>query len=469
MKKLLMYGTNTLISILLVLGIFILIIAFSADNHKRYDLTEEKRFTLDDKSIKIAKSLGQDLNITVFYNKGSGFKEKAEMLLKQYEIQSKKIVVKYYDSNTHIVQAREMGLTDPDTIVLKSGLRKELLTSTDEETFSNAILKVTQAGQATIGFVLGHGEKKTEGNEADSYSAVVESMKKENYKIVPINLSGENAIPSETNLIVIAGPKVPFAESEIQKLKKFVEGGGALMVMLEPSKTEDDEKLLKFLSEYGIEMPNKVIIDTLGLQFLGNPFVVLGAMGLYGNSPIVKDFNLNSSFLLTRPVEPSKTQPDGVKWEPLLKTMPAPKSYARSLSEFQKEVSEKDVVYKQGSDTPGPFNVGAVATIPVKTQPEATPAAGGEKKSKDARMVVFGNVNFATNAYVATQGNRNLFLNCISWLAQNDNLISIRKADTKFSPLTLDEKQKGIIFQTCVLLMPLMIILAGVFMLWRKR
>ncbi len=474
MKKQLMYGTNTIISILLVLGIFILIIAYSTDNHKRYDMTEQKRFTLDDKSIKLVQSLKQDLNVTVFFNKGSGFRERTEMLMKQYELNSKKVIVRYMDTNSHIVKAKELGLTDPDTVVLQSGMRKEMLTNVDEESFTNAILKVTQAGQSTIGFVLGHGERKIEGTEADAFTGVVESMKKENYKIVPINLSGENPIPSDTNLIIIAGPKVPFADSEIKNLQKFVDGGGALFVMLEPSNSNEDEKLIQFISQYGLEIPNKVIVDSLGLQFMNNPFVVLGAVGLYGNNPIVKDFNLNTSFFLTRPIEMGKNIPAGVVWEPLLKTMPAPKSYARSMKELPKEVSEKDLAYKKDSDMPGPFNIGAATVLPLKGQEQTKPESaatpeGDQQKKQGARLVVMGNVNFASNTYFATQGNRNLFQNCVSWLSQNENLISIRKADTKFSPLMLDEKQKAIIWKTTIIIMPLMIILAGVLMLWRKR
>jgi ABC-type uncharacterized transport system involved in gliding motility auxiliary subunit len=473
MKKQLMYGSNTVISILLVLGIFILIVAFSADNHKRYDMTEEKRFTLDDKSIKLAQSLGQDLEVQVFFNKGSGFKERTEMLLKQYELYSKKILVRYVETNSHIVQAKELGLTDPDTVVLKSGKRKELLTNVDEESFTNAIIKVTQAGQASVGFVLGHGERKIDGTEADAFSGAAESMKKENYKITPVNLSGENAIPEDTNLLIIAGPKVPFADSEIEKLKKYVGNGGALLVMLEPSKTSDDEKLVKFLGEYGIDTPNKVIVDMLGMQFLKNPFVVLGALGLYGNHAIVKDFNLNTVYLLTRPIELAKTVPEGIKWEPLAKTMEAPKSFARSLDQFPSEISDKELMFRKDSDTPGPFNIAAAAVIPSKGQEEkkdsaATPGEA-EKKPTGSRMVVFGNVNFASNNFISTQGNRSMFLNCVSWLTQNESLISVRKTDTKFSPLTLDEQQKKIIWTTTILMMPLIIILAGILMLWRKK
>ena len=41
-------------------------------------------------------------------------------------------------------------------------------------------------------------------------------------------------------------------------------------------------------------------------------------------------------------------------------------------------------------------------------------------------MVVIGDSDFAANSVLGVQGNRDLFLNTVNWLAQQENLIAIR-------------------------------------------
>lgn len=55
----------------------------------------------------------------------------------------------------------------------------------------------------------------------------------------------------------------------------------------------------------------------------------------------------------------------------------------------------------------GPVPIAAVATIDFAIEPK-----------KSAKLVVFGDVDFASNAYLNLSGNSDLFLNTVSWLAE---------------------------------------------------
>ncbi|MCD4783476.1 MAG: GldG family protein [Candidatus Eremiobacteraeota bacterium] len=463
MKRFFKYGANAVITILLVLGILIFAILISKEHYKRFDLTENKRFTLDDKSVSVVKNLKKDVDITVFY-KGRNFKESSVNLLDQFKYYSKMLNVKYLETNRNPLAARDYGLVDPNSMVIKSGKQKEILTNIDEESFTNAVLKVTQEKQVTVGFVRGHGERGLEQKSEKDYFFAVEALKKENYKIKTVTILEDEKALDNIDILIIAGPKNPFLESEIVKLKEFVDDGKSLLLLLQPG--PEYEQLGKLLEQYGIISKDYIVVDELGERSFRNPFIVAVILPmLYGQHPITTDFKLMTVYPLCRPIILSRRVAPGIRFQPIVKTAGAPTSYAKK---FKEKFSKDDIDYIKGTDMPGPINIAVAGTVPTKIEK----GEKGEKKDthkENARITVFGNVNFAANQFFLSQGNKNMFMNTISWLTRQDNLIVIRKNDAKFSPLNLNKKQKRIILTTCLVMLPGLILLAGIMMLWRRK
>src|SRR5207245_2311051 len=72
----------------------------------------------------------------------------------------------------------------------------------------------------------------------------------------------------------------------------------------------------------------------------------------------------------------------------------------------------------------------------------ATPAAPPKPGEADApkpetRVAVFGDSDFAANGGLGIQGNRDLFMNTVGWLSQQENLISIRPKEADDRRITL--------------------------------
>jgi ABC-type uncharacterized transport system involved in gliding motility auxiliary subunit len=100
------------------------------------------------------------------------------------------------------------------------------------------------------------------------------------------------------------------------------------------------------------------------------------------------------------------------------------------------------------------------------------PPAGAkpEDTSKpETRIVVFGDSDFASNGWLGIQGNRDLFMNAVNWLAQQENLISIRPRDPEDRRITLTADQQVRIFWLTVFIIPGLILLGGVHTWWRRR
>jgi ABC-type uncharacterized transport system involved in gliding motility auxiliary subunit len=83
--------------------------------------------------------------------------------------------------------------------------------------------------------------------------------------------------------------------------------------------------------------------------------------------------------------------------------------------------------------------------------------------------VVFGDSDFASNGWLGIQGNRDLFMNAVNWLAQQENLISIRPRDPEDRRITLTADQQVRIFWLTVFIIPGLILLGGVHTWWRRR
>jgi hypothetical protein len=102
-------------------------------------------------------------------------------------------------------------------------------------------------------------------------------------------------------------------------------------------------------------------------------------------------------------------------------------------------VEQKPVGADQGKDVMGPVPLGAAVSA---TAPNAPAPAGGKTPAADqpkpeTRVAVIGDSDFASNSYLGIQGNRDLFMNTVNWLAQQENLISIRPHDADDRRLTM--------------------------------
>ena len=77
---------------------------------------------------------------------------------------------------------------------------------------------------------------------------------------------------------------------------------------------------------------------------------------------------------------------------------------------------------------PGPISLAVAVSAPVAGASAPPPAEGQEPdpNKPETRLVVVGDSDFAANSVAGIGGNRDMFLNIVNWLAQQDNLISVR-------------------------------------------
>jgi ABC-type uncharacterized transport system involved in gliding motility auxiliary subunit len=180
----------------------------------------------------------------------------------------------------------------------------------------------------------------------------------------------------------------------------------------------------------------------------------------YESHPITEGFNVMTFFPNCRSIDIATDQPQTVRVTSLCKT--TKNSWAETKAEgTMYEFDEED-------DTRGPVSIAVAVTKDVKTPPPTAPAEGQEA-TESSRMVVFGDADFASNSYFHASGNADLFMNSLSWLVEEEDLISIRPREADDRRLTLTAGQTKAIFYLSIVVMPLAIVAIGIFVWSRKR
>jgi hypothetical protein len=124
-----------------------------------------------------------------------------------------------------------------------------------------------------------------------------------------------------------------------------------------------------------------------------------------------------------------------------------------------KDVRSREVAFREGQDMKGPL---ALAGAGIFHDPGAPAAI-------ETRYVVAGSADFISNAILAFNGNRDLFLNMMAWLSSDEDLISVRPRDPEERPVELTPTQLQMIFYLSLVVVPLAVVAGGLGVWWRRR
>jgi ABC-type uncharacterized transport system involved in gliding motility auxiliary subunit len=314
-----------------------------------------------------------------------------------------------------------------------------------EEDVTTALIKMTREKSKMVCFLTGHGEKSVSDTSNAGYSSAEQGLKKESYTDKTVNLVTDNGVPTDCEVLVIPGPTQSFLPAEEAMISKYLADGGKALIEVDP---ETDPKLQDTFQAWNIKVGDNVVIDASGMgQLIGaGPGIPL--VTTFGSSPITKGFAGGMTYFpLARTVsiaDTSKTDPEAVE---LLKTS------ARSFT--TPNLKEKKIAYNPKTDTLGPLSLGV--------------AANRKSGDKTERLVVIGDSDFASNRAINDYRNGDLFYNTINWLAQDENLISIRPKSPANRRVNMTTGQEAALHWLDVVFFPGAVILAGVYIWWKRR
>jgi ABC-type uncharacterized transport system involved in gliding motility auxiliary subunit len=438
--------------IIIVLAILVVANVLADRHNKSFDTTSNKRYSLSEQTGKIVKGLKQPATIT-YYDQSSKF-DQARDQLDQYANLSPKVHIDYVDPDKKPDLARAAGVKNYGTTVVAIGDRKEEAKSLSEEGITGAFIRDLKTSVRTICFVEGSGEHQIEDSDRNGYSRFKELLGQDDYQSKSINLLTKAEVPAECTVVVVAGPDADYQQPEVDALKKYVEDGGRALIMLDPPlkmgrlEIADNEALNKVLEGWGVTPEKNLILDLNPIGQIAGLGPQVALVTSYDSHAIVDDMKRRATgFPLSRSLETKNGDKTNVQ-----------KLFSSSESSLAtSKLNSPAIDPSDPKNVKGPLLIAAAGTY------------NTGKENSQGRFVVIGSSSWAANSFITFNGNRDLALNAINWLASDEDLISIRPKERDDRRITLTQAQMRWLRITSQFLLPLLVVIAGVSVWWRRR
>jgi ABC-type uncharacterized transport system involved in gliding motility auxiliary subunit len=437
------YGSNAFIMSVAFVGILVIANMLAFQNPKKWDFTEGKQHTLAPQTLQALDTLPAKVEAIAFFSPQSAT-DTARQLLADFKSSSKgKFDFRFVDPNADPVLARQYGITGDGKIVLVMGQFSETAAYSDESSITQAMIRLISPESRVVYFLTGHGEPDINGSDATALSKARSTLTNKNYTVKTLNLAAENKVPADAKAIVIAGPVDVLLDSEISELKSYVDKGGSLVVLEDPTPFTNvgstPDPLTNYLTQnWGVTLQNDVVIDLTSNQ----PFNAISA-SLSSTSAITQHMTTVTIMPQSRSIEIAQNLPSNVSVTPLIMT--SQQSWGET--DLASLNSSQQVAYDAGVDFPGPLTI----------------AASGENSSTKGRIVVFGSSIFATDQGFDAYANGDVFINSVDWAAQQADLINI----TPRAPIVRTFNAPGqfpfiMILLGSVIIIPGLVLVAGI-------
>jgi ABC-type uncharacterized transport system involved in gliding motility auxiliary subunit len=459
------YGALATVSLVVVLGILVAANYLSYRRNQRWDLTANQFNSLSEQSQKVLSGLDAPMKLTVF-DQRLNFDRYREQL-DQYSQTSRQVTVEYVDAAQDPVRTRKYEVQALPTLIVEHKDRTEKVITLDERGVTGAIIRVVTGQQRKLYFVQGHGEHDPTGMDESGYSEVVQYLSADNIAVEPLNLTQKAEIPADATMLAIAGPTTDFLDPEIEAVKKYLAGGGRMLMLLDPTideKAQPMPKLTALAREWGVEFGSNVVLDLSGRS---ESATVVVASPPYPAHPITERFRVFTVFPLAQSVKAVASPPPDRTVQPIVETSQA--SWAETDIAGLRAGGGQPEMNADKGDLSGPVPLAVAVSTPAPPEdPAQKPAEGAPPTPPQTRLVLVGDADFASNAAARSGGNVNLFVNAINWLSAQENLIAIRPREAGDSRLTITALQARAVWWLSVLVVPAVVFGAGI-IAWRRR
>ena len=465
------YGANVAVMTVAFFAIAILVNFLLFRNTIRYDLTATNALTLGSQAVQVLETLTTDVRANAFFVEGdprSAFdRSQTEDLLNEFARHSGRFSYRFIDPQLRRSLATQYDVTEFPTVVFEDVTQGRLqsvttLTEQLEQQFVTGIIVATGVDQKRIYALTGHGEASetrdflTGAISEEGFDLAFDGMARDNYTVIPLNLKEFSKVPDDAAVLLIAGPKQDLDLEEAVALLNYIKGGGSVIALLDPDPPDTFELLFltwaigfgresiaDAVSNVGSEPLTPMIQRTNG-QFPSSELTDVTIVDQIGVSffPEVTSIGL---------VIPRADLTQRITFVPLALTTPA--SWL--------ETDPENVGLNPGQELTGPFPVVAAVQVSI-TADELEPHL-------PAKMVLFGDSDFAKNKFFASSQNADLLLNSVNWVAEDFELIAIRKPLVPFRQLVVNTRERDFIKWSSWFLPPVVMIVLGTIVWWRRR
>jgi len=374
------------------------------------DLTDEGSLTLTDQTRRIVDELDTDVEITAFLRHDEPGRVEAATLLDRYAELDRRIDWSVADPDESPGDVARLGV-DPvlGGVAVRAGDHVELAATATEQDLTAALARVVRGRPGEVCVTTGHGEPALR-----TASALLE---REGYVVRIVDLLSQPSVPESCTAVVLAGPTAPLGAASTA-LRSWVDRDGRLLALADPAAAVDLDPLL---GQYGLGLDR-------GIVFEGDAGSVVGGDV---TAPVVRTYS--SGHPVVRRLPPTYFPAvQGVRVDDAAQDEVAGLTISRladtSPSSYL-ETAPVEARFDPDADRSGPITVAAAA--------ERTSNDG--QQIRRTRLVVIGDVDFATDAFLGEAGNATLWARTVGWLTADDELAAISPSLPESRPLRLTD------------------------------
>ncbi len=440
------HGMNMGVLILIVVVFLISINFIAAKNDKKLDWTSEGLNSLSEQSVKAAKAVSEDLKVILLSAKEQrdqdSLRAQMQQLVNMYSNQNSKISFVPYNARQRPELAQKYGFTSGEFGIFVEYKGKQVrVDQPTEEELTKALIKSSRNTKKSVYFTLGHGEPSIADSSADGLSQIKQELDTV-YEVKELKLIETQKIPEDAAMIAIIGPTQQLLPTEMDLLRTYGKNGGHILVAADPGKNHNIAQLTK---TFGVEFKNNYILDPrAAIPGMGN----VAAIGttFSQSSEMTRGFPTGSVaiFELASALSKAPDASKDIELDDVVRTDGVPLS-TNQLSE------------RPQASGRGPFTLVMAAKGKL---PEA---------SREFSAAFFGDSDFVANKLLNTNNNRDLFLNAISFLSEDEDLIAIRPKSPKGTTFFATSVELNLLAAFFVIFLPVLMFGSGGFIWWRRK
>ncbi|HEY8157631.1 MAG TPA: GldG family protein [Methylobacter sp.] len=405
------------------------------------DITRNNSNSLSQASQKLLESLPGKIQLVAYIKKDQGLRSQIVQLVDRYKRHKADLALTFIDPDSQPEKVRELNIDATGAIIVEYQGRTEKLNFIDESSLTNALLQLANAEERWVTFLTGHGERAPDGIANFDFGQFGKELDRRKIKAQALNLATMPDIPGNSALLVLSAPAVPLLAGEIELLKRYIQQGGNLLLLTDPGNRHLDA----LLQTLGLrQLPGTLVDSSSKLYGINDPSFVLTSS--YPPHPITQGFQTISLYPVTAALE--------IGEETDFKPVELLKSATQSWTETG-PIAGEILFDADGDEKQGPLTFAYALTR-------------GLDKQKQQRIVVVGDGDFLSNAYLGNVGNLDIGLRMINWLIHDDRFINIPAKIATDKSLQLSQISVAVIGFGFLVIIPLLLMGTG-FYIWRKR
>jgi ABC-type uncharacterized transport system involved in gliding motility auxiliary subunit len=414
------------------------------------DWTANGRTSLSAESRAVLAKLDGPVEIVSYANPQGDLRQTVAGFVQRYQAVKPDLSLRFVDPQLDPAKMRELGITVDGALILHYKDREQRLDELSERSLTNALERLLRGGDRIVAFVTGDGERRADGQANADLGTFIHQLEARGMRAVPLNFAQVGAVPEHTDLVVLASPSLALAPGAVQALTGYVQGGGNLLWLTEP--TNDDLGLKPLADALGMHLLPGVLVDGSGTALgLHDPRMI--ALGDYQPQAITQGFALTTLFPQVSALAQVATS--GWTAKPFLR------SGVQSWTEFQPIDNSKpsDIRFDAtAGELKGPLDFG-YALSRLSPSPDKS----------EQRAVVVGDGDFLSNTFLGNGGNRALGERVFDWLLGDDKLVDLPPRGAPDRLLQISQGELNALSVGFLVALPLLLLVIGGLIVWRRR